>query len=138
MTTTKAKAWLMELDQDAIDQAAVWTARKLADTGVARVRLSPGDATEYRIMIASPDVEWRRSGETAGIYYWVALSNDFGAAYEWHGGQIDAGYAREKWTSRGITGGTRDWTAEVMARFLTAVSGARRGAEPSTTTVVTP
>lgn len=116
-----------DLDREHIAQAAHFAAAELTRTGVARVRLAPGDMTEYPILIAAPGPEWgwispdhghgvRRSPE-----YWVALCCSFGAGYPWSGDEIAPGYAAEKWTARGSSDGTRLWTGAVVADFLDSV-----------------
>ena len=104
--------------------AARWAAEALTADGVARVRLTPGDMTEYRILIAAPAVEWADGARRAGRYFWVALCAGFGAGYEWHGGAVDPYYARDKWTNDGSGKGVREHTAVVMSRFLTALAEA--------------
>jgi len=114
------------LDQDHIDKAADFAAEHLATDGVARIRLAPGDMTEYRFVIARPGIEWAYGEPREGRYYWVTLCADFGGGYEWHGGGVDGGYATEKWTNRSSGDATRRHTGEVVARFLTAVAEAMR------------
>lgn len=122
----------MELDVDHIDLAARFAAHQLRTAGVARVRLSPGDATEYRLLLAAPGLEFSKAAlydmkggfelaERAGTYFWVALCNSFGAGYEWHGGPVDAGYATEKWTNLSGPPGIREHTGRVVAEYLNAV-----------------
>lgn len=120
----------MDLDQAHIATAANFAARRLVIDGVAKVRLAPGDLTEYPILIAGPGVEWSyrhgRVGENLGRDYWVALCASFGRGYLWNPESLVApGYAAEKWTAGGDAG-TRAWTGWVMADFLTAVADALR------------
>lgn len=110
------------LDAAHIASAAAWAAVRLLDGQEAKVRLAPGDMTEYRILIAPPGTEWAYGDEREGRYYWVTLCANFGAGYEWHGGRIDGGYAAEKWTNPGSSKATRAWTGEVVARFLSATA----------------
>jgi hypothetical protein len=114
------------LDADHIAEAAQFAADQLSLHGVAKVRLAPGDMTEYRFVIATPGIEWAYGVERPGKYYWVTLCANFGGGYEWHGGEVDGGYAAEKWTNPGTAKGTRAWTGEVVARFLTAIANAMR------------
>ena len=114
-----------QIDQAHINDAAAFAARQLADAGVARIRLAPGDMTEYRIVIAAPADEWAYGDVRRGRYFWVTLCAGFGAGYEWHGGPVDGGYAAEKWANATANKATRAWTGEVVARFLTAVAKAR-------------
>lgn len=119
----------LDLDQDHINEAAAFAARQLVAAGVARIRLSPGDMTEYRIAIVAPGPEFSRSyGEVKGRYFWVTLCAGFGAGYEWHGGPVDGPYAAEKWANASVSKGTRAHTGEVIARFLSAVFAATRPA----------
>lgn len=113
-----------DLDQEHFDAAAEYAAEHLARHGVAKVRLAPGDMTEYRLIIAAPGPEWAYGDERPGKNYWVALCADFGTGYEWRGQHVDGGYAAEKWVSRSVSKGTRAWTGQVVARFLTATSEA--------------
>lgn len=117
-------ATISDLDQEHIQAAARFAADQLAAGGVARVRLAPGDMTEYPLVITVPGVEWAYGGPRQGRYYWVTLCASFGAGYEWHGGEVDGYYATQKWTNAGSSAATRAWTGEVVARFLTAVSAA--------------
>lgn len=114
------------LDQDHINAAAAFAAAELAATGVARVRLAPGDMTEYPIVIAAPGPEWAYDKERLGSYYWVTLCASFGTGYPWHGHQTDDGYAAEKWVNRGENKASRAHVGRVVAAFLTAVAEARR------------
>lgn len=114
------------LDSEHIDAAAQYAADQLGLVGHVKVRLAPGDMTEYRIAIVAPSDEWAYGDVRPGKYYWVTLCAGFGAGYEWHGGAIDGGYAAEKWTNPDSAKGTRAWTGEVVALFLTAVAGAMR------------
>lgn len=115
-----------DLDTAHIASAAAWAANQLRIGGMAKVRLAPGDMTEYRIVIAAPGIEWAYGEPREGRYYWVTLCASFGAGYEWHGGQVDGGYAAEKWTNPSSGKATRAWTGEVIARFLSATSEAMR------------
>ena len=108
------------LDDDHIAQAAAWAAEQLVLHGVARLSLTPGDMTEYRLLIAAPDVEWAYGDERPGRNYIVALCSSFGAGYPWNGRPVSPGYAAEQWTHRAAGDGVREWTGEVMSRFLTA------------------
>lgn len=116
------------LDLAHIDAAARFAAGHLSAHGVARVRLTPGDMTEYHLVVTGPGAVWK-SG-VAGDFidhtrdHCVALVASFGAAYPWAGQEIAPGYAAEKWTARTSSDGTRAHTGEVVARFLTALSEA--------------
>lgn len=111
-----------DLEQHLFDAAAAWAARQLDRRGVALVKLAPGDATEYPILIAVPDVQYLSSvGEAANRTYWVSLCAGFGSGYPWMGQPVDPGYATEKWTNRLAHG---VWTGTVISRFLTALSSA--------------
>jgi hypothetical protein len=112
------------LDAAHIASAAAWAANQLRISGMAKVRLAPGDMTEYRIVIAAPGIEWAYGEPRDGRHYWVTLCANFGTGYEWHGGRIDPGYAAEKWTNPSVSKATRAWTGEVVARFLTATAEA--------------
>jgi hypothetical protein len=119
----------MNLDQAHIASAAGFAARRLVTDGVAKVRLTPGDLTEYPILIAGPSVEWGcRNGRIAEHYsgeYWVAVCSGFGSGHLWDPEtHVAPGYAAEKWTAPGVGDGTRGWTGWVMAEFLTAVADA--------------
>lgn len=113
-----------DLDAAHIASAAAWAANQMRISGMAKVRLAPGDMTEYRIVIASPGIEWAYGEPRHGQYYWVTLCASFGAGYEWHGGEVHGGYAAEKWTNPGSSKATREWTGEVVARFLSATATA--------------
>lgn len=90
----------------------VMTQLQARDSGL--VSLQPGDDTVYLIAVM-------RFGEGAKARYWVAHSLG-GALYEWGGAApVHPSYAFEKWTS--AASGSREWTAHVIARFLTVLSG---------------
>lgn len=116
------------LDREHIRSAAVWAAAQLTETGVARVRLAPGDMTEYRFVIAAPAIEWAYGEPRPGNYYWVTLCANFGGGYEWAGQPVDPSYAAEKWTNTSSSKATRLHTGTVVALFLTAVGEAIKAA----------
>ncbi len=115
---------LDRLDNEHISDAGQWAAESLLAHGQARVRLAPGDATEYKIMIVAPGIEYAYGEPRVGKYYWVALCANFGSGYEWHGGAIDGGYAAMNWTNPSVSKATRAHSGEVVARFLTATAHA--------------
>jgi hypothetical protein len=117
-----------DLDQDRIDAAARWTAEQLARTGVAKVELTPGDSTVYKLLLSSPGPLWRAGGESTTTYYWVSLCASWGNGYEWAGGPIERTYCAEKWTNHSANKAIRAHTGEVIAQFLTATSKALRSA----------
>jgi hypothetical protein len=124
----------MYLDQTKIREAADFASAFLGTDGIARVRLAPGDMTEYPILIAAPGPEWAyrgdRYGYAEGDHYWVALCSTFGAGYFWQPqSHVSPGYAAEKWTHLGIRDVSRLWTGWVMADFLNAVSTTIRNNE---------
>lgn len=124
MKTTGETMAYDQLDQEHIEEAAQFAAVMLAKHGAAKVRLAPGDMTEYRFALVAPGVEWAYGEERVGKYYWVTLCANFGAGYEWHGGEVHADYAAEKWVNPSVSKGTRAHTGMVVGRFLTAVSAA--------------
>lgn len=113
-----------DLDHDHIRDAAIWAAHRLADVGVARVRLAPGDMTEYRIDIAAPGAIWAYGEERADRDYGVTLCANFGCGYPWAGREVHPDYATEKWTNPSSSKGTRAHTGRVMAAFLSALATA--------------
>jgi hypothetical protein len=122
----------MDLDQAKIQEAAEYAAGCLANYGHARVRLAPGDMTEYPILIASPGGEWGYVGDgygrVLGRDYWVALCSSFGTGYFWRGTpDVSPGYAAEKWTTLYLADASRIWTGWVISDFLNAVSEAMGG-----------
>ena len=112
------------LDGEHIRGAALWAAEALDATGVAKVRLAPGDMTEYALLIAAPGIEWAYGQHAAGSHYWVAVCANFGCGYEWGGFPVHADYCADKWVARGASKGTRMWAGQVIARFLTALAEA--------------
>jgi hypothetical protein len=114
-----------ELDPAEFEQPAAWAAASLKRCGYAYLHLTPGDATVYPIIIARPDRYWAYREERTPTQYMVALSASFGAGYPWGGGHVDWGYAADKWTRD-----RHEWTARVIARFLSALSDALREASP--------
>lgn len=114
------------LDQEHIETAARWVAHALEGRGSAKVRLAPGDATEYPIAIVGPGTFWAYGKEREGRTYWVTLMASWGCSYEWAGAPVDPGYAAQKWTNPRAGGAIAEWTGIVMAKFLTALSQALR------------
>lgn len=112
------------LDDAHIGQAAVWSAHHLRDHGVARVRLTPGCGTRYTVMVAAPGREWQDGDEPEGSHYWVSWVNPADGGYEWTPGFTHPRYAAEHWVSPRLSKGEKAFTAEVLARFLTALSEA--------------
>lgn len=111
------------LDGAHIRAAAVWVADQLAATGVARVRITPGDMTAYEVIVVGREVpEWEADRSTTLRLYRVVLANSFGAAYPWGGDPVDPSYAGQKWTNPTCGEGPRLWTGEVVARFLNALA----------------
>lgn len=113
-------------DQQHINDAATWAAGQLAATGVARVDLTPGDMTEYRLLIAAPCPTYQKGvvRPPRDQLYTVAVLNDFGAGYEWTGEDVDDGYAAEKWTKSSLPSGGRTRVGAVVAAFLHALGRA--------------
>jgi len=105
------------LDDDHIRMAAVWSAWSLRDHGVARVELTPGDHTEYQILVTAPGPKWVNGDERMGhVHYAVALYGyRLGDIYPWAGQEVHWTFAEEKWCR-----GNR-CAAEVMARYLNAL-----------------
>lgn len=114
------------LDRQHIRNAAAWAAEQLALTGQARVRLTPGDMTEYPIQVTAPSPTWWAQGVADGKTYWVVLCCGFGTGYEWMGGEIHADYAAQKWTHHREPVGTRIHGGAAVAAFLTALCAATR------------
>lgn len=114
------------LDHDHVRKAAAWAAEQLALVGSARVRLAPGDMTEYKIQVTAPSEEWSAQGTHAGEYYWVTLSCGFGTGYEWSGHPIHTDYAASKWVAYGAPAGTRLCAGAAVGLFLTCLSQALR------------
>jgi hypothetical protein len=111
------------------------TARhQLALHGHAFVSLSPGDATNYKIVVVQPlepkIMGWIEATNEAveGFefvdQFWVGSS--FGPIYQWTPGwHVTWDYVHEKWTQG--RKGTDEWTARVICRFLNALSNAMKG-----------
>lgn len=98
-----------------IETAARYAAMQLAEVGSARIELTPGDATVYRIGIFSKDAPIFRDGELVrGTRdYWVALFMGTGTAYEWSGDHdLHWSYVGSKWGDGGMH------TGVVLAAFL--------------------
>jgi len=111
-----------DLDRAHVEQAAQFAAEQLASRGVARVRLTPGDFTEYQLMVAAPGLEWAAGSARPHRAYLVSLCDPFGASYPWSAGEVNPRYAVEKWTQRDAPEGTRRCTGQVVALFLNALS----------------
>lgn len=109
-----------ELDQYEFDDKAAMAASMLAGHGHAFVDLQPGDATTYKIVVVQPLIAFRLSDTGWMLYpdtYWVGTS--FGPLYQWHphnSGHTSWDYVLSKWVAG--NGGTAEWTARVIARFL--------------------
>lgn len=128
-----------DIDRRHINEAAVWAATQLVETGVARVRLAPGDATQYRVLVTSPGSAYAadHTGQTVVVderTYTVVVLNDFGAAYDWTGGPVDDSYVAEKWTRPDRSAGARACTGIAVAAFLTALSNALATTDPGRST----
>jgi len=105
------------LDLAHIDAAAKWAARMLVETGSARVELTPGDMTRYRVMVGGFGLVWTRDGTQNQQEYWVSLLGAAFGGYPWNlDFHVDAGYAAEKWSSD-----SNPWTGAVVAAFLNAL-----------------
>lgn len=115
------EARVAELSAAHFEEAAAWTAERLANHGSAYVVLSPGDATAYRIMIIAPsDCCWNGREQGDFRYFHVALSFGLGYGYDWAGYPLGASYVATKWTRN--ESGTDYYTACVLTRFLNALA----------------
>lgn len=108
---------MSDFDQERIDAAARWGATAIREGRCARINLSPGDRTTYRILVAAPYREYQPEGAKLGHYWWVALMDTLGRGYWWDRQYVHPSYATEKWT-----GGRDEHTGEVMAAFLNALA----------------
>lgn len=112
------------LDQFEFDDKASMAASMLAGHGHAFVDLQPGDGTTYKIVVVQPLIAAHSNRSATGwtIYpnaYWVGTS--FGPLYPTPlKGGYDWGYVLEHFVYG--NGGTAEWTARVIARFLNALS----------------
>ena len=115
------------LPDDEFLACAKWAAFNLAELGHAIVRLEPGDATKYDIVLARDQSsqqqrQWEHrlveTPEFSGNYY---VAHSFGPVYPWLGIPLNWRYVHEKWTQS--RPGTDEWTARIIARFLTTLSG---------------
>jgi hypothetical protein len=82
--------------------------------GWAAVRLTPGDMTMYRIIIA-PNEEMAASPDGGVVWDvinagWVVACAD--GSYPWTGHHVDPSYVASKWTRGHL------WTAVIIAEFL--------------------
>lgn len=109
------------LGQFEFDDKAAMAASMLTRFGHAFVDLQPGDATTYKIVVVQPliaarDDGWRIYPDT----YWVGTS--FGQLYQFHPRHAPYSwdYVLDKWV--GGEGGTAQWTARVIARFLNTLA----------------
>lgn len=105
------------LDDTHIEAAALWSAWALADYGFARVLLTPGDDTEYGLLVVAPGKQWSNRDEHLVGDFTVALR--FGDVAQW-GGRPDVhpNYAAKTWGRNSVC------TGEVVARFLNALAEA--------------
>jgi hypothetical protein len=113
------------LDTDHVRAAAEFTAAQLRFQRPARVHLTPGDATAYRLLIAGPGLEFRREYVAAGGGHWVALLNSFGHGNMWDGQRVDPGYCATSWVSGDESWETRLHVGEVLAAFLNELRDVR-------------
>lgn len=114
-----------ELDQYDFDDKATMAASMLKGHGHAFVDLQPGDGTTYKIIVVQPLVPVHTHLSATGweVYthdtYWVATS--FGPLYPTPlKGGYDWGYVLGHFVHG--DGGTAEWTARVLARFLNTLS----------------
>lgn len=110
------------LDLKHINAAAIWAEVSTRLHGVGYVKLTPGDATVYPIIVVrAPVFNGDQMGrEVTPRDYMVAVVASFGNAYQWAGQQLQPDYVASKWTSDGNM-----WTAVVVTEFLNAFSRAR-------------
>lgn len=118
-----------ELAEIEFETAAANAASMLAEFGYAWIDLQPGDATTYKIVIAQPrepgEVGFKLlNGEPVHGWarvnrYWVGTS--FGPLYPTPlKGGYQWGYVLDHFVHG--DGGTSEWTARVITRFLNALS----------------
>jgi hypothetical protein len=103
------------LNLNHIDNAARHAAVDLDIRGAARVELTPGDGTVYRIGIFGKDAPLFRDGELVrGTRdHWVMLMLGRGTAYEWSGDHdLHWSYVADKWADGEM------YTGVVLAEFL--------------------
>ena len=119
-----------ELPDVAFTVPASWAAAQLRDLGHAAVEVAPGDTTMYRLTIVDAERgvmredQVARSGSGAmmgGGRFLVAST--FGRLYAWSGNPIHWDYVAEHYVTD-----HSEWTARVIARFLTTLSNIMNGA----------
>lgn len=125
-------ARMLELNADEFISWAEHCVLSLRTFGYAYARLSPGDMTSYQISIVQPirPFAWqtwehnsRKLGEAAPypLNKEFFVATQFGPLYGWDGQEgVVWQYAHEKWTKG--RGGTDEWTARIIARFLNTVA----------------
>lgn len=108
-----------------IDLVAGACSSKIAGDGWAAAMLTPGDCTQYHVivtpnevMVEQPDGDcaWERRHGGGWI---VSVAMGWGAAHVWHGGSdMEVDYVAEHWVLSGNL-----WTAVVLTEFLNALGG---------------
>lgn len=133
--TTDAKTHRVDALADyEFDMAAAFAADQLRHHHHAFVSLSPGDATNYKIVIVQPLVaahqhpEYCPTGFKPVNEYWVGTT--FGALYQWNPDiRYTWDYVADKWIAGRPSHG--EWTARVICRFLNALRDALAAEVPS-------
>lgn len=117
MTATDVVGRVAGLPSEPFEVAALWSVEQLVEHGRAMVRLAPGDATQYHLVVVAPGPVLDCGGEAWERQYFVALWMDSsGSVYPWTPGFTHPSYAAERWA------GGQEWTGAVVARFLNAVA----------------
>lgn len=147
--TARYGSLLDRIDPREFTTKAMFAARELDLIGFAYVHLSPRDGTRYEFSIVRPPTneQWQtwerrrclppdhehyqRQPEFNDKDHYLVAHSLRGGLYPWHGCAIHPDYAFAKWTSM-RHGTPDDWTAYIVARFLTVLSAeitARRNGE---------
>lgn len=118
---------------------ATYAAYQLDLIGFTYCDHQPGDGTSYKISIVRPPEvgQWQRWLQVNHMppdhpayqrhpefntqhRYFVATS--FGPLYGWNGWEVTWDYVLEKWVMGNRTSATNQWTARMIARFLTELA----------------
>ena len=108
------------MEFEKIDQCALMAARELHRYKIARIKLAPGDATLYDIVVIGPNlavVDQHGKLAPGSKEYLVTLVNNSGQSYPWSGDDVWPDYVTDKWVGDG-----REWTGVVLAHFLCVLS----------------
>lgn len=129
MPDTEIQTIIDRLDTTHIDTAAKAAFIGLKAVGAARVDLTPGDMTIYRIIILAPDFRYWADGKMTTSPrdgYLVTLAGGKGRTWTWHGDLFAHwSYVADKWTDDGNM-----WTGVVLAEFLNRLGAFLQAKEP--------